>query len=104
MNDEVISSYDWESTWPFSSARGNPSKPSPRLVASAWRSNPSHTNETVGTPAASHATETRNTAGVQLPQQPFPDTTPSIRCVASADGRAFTSSSSRGPWRLPNTS
>ena len=57
-----------------------------------------------GTPAFSAATLTRNTAGVQLPQQPLPDTTPSMRCIARASGRAFTNSRSSGPCRLPKTS
>ena len=50
----------------------------PDEVVPAWPTNPSQTREEEGTPASSAAALARNTAGVQLPQQPMPEMTASV--------------------------
>ena len=78
--------------------------PSPAQEFFACPTKPSQTSETEGTPAFSATALTRNTAGVQLPQQPIPETTastPSALSLSGSEARIFCSSS---PWVEPNSS
>jgi hypothetical protein len=77
--------------------------PKPTEHALARLRNPSHTSVEDGMPAASAATLARNTAGVQLPQQPIPEIIAST--LSSLKRRASDPTTSRSslPWVLPNS-
>ena len=84
-------------------ATGMFAKPSPIEAASARPRKPSHTSVEDGTPAPSAAALARNTAGVQLPQQPMPETTASAPSSRSRCGSAATTARSSLPWVFPKS-
>ena len=84
------------STWPGTSAVGNPGRPRPVAVVAAWPRKPSQTSDALGTPARSATALARNTAGVQLPQQAIPEMTASTSsCFRRSGSSASTRCSSR---------
>ena len=92
------------STWPGTSAVGNPGSPRPVAVVAAWPRKPSHTSDAVGTPARSATALARNTAGVQLPQQAIPEMTASTSSAFSLAGSSASTRCSSRPWVEPNAS
>ena len=92
------------STWPATGASGRFGMPSPTAVVPAWPTKPSQTREEDGTPAASATALTRNTAGVQEPQQPIPEIMASALSSLSRSGREAMISRSSSPCVEPKTS
>jgi hypothetical protein len=66
--------------------------------------NPSQTSEELGTPASSAAALARNTAGVQLPQQPMPETMASVPVDLIFSAIASRTACSSVPWVEPKVS
>jgi hypothetical protein len=85
-------------------ASGSPGRPMLAAVFFAWPMKPSLTSATDGTPARSEAALTRNTAGVQLPQQPIPEMTASTSISLRRAGRPAITAVSSSPWVEPNVS
>ena len=86
-----------------SAAGGAPSPSAPLEEFAARLKKPSHTSVDVGKPASSHTALARNTAGVQLPQQPMPEMAASTPISLKRRGSAATTSRSSPPWVLPNS-
>ncbi len=92
------------STCPGTLAKGRFGIPRPDEVVPAWPTNPSQTRDDEGTPAISAAALARNTAGVQLPQQPMPEMTASVPVDFILSARPATTACSSPPWVEPKTS
>jgi len=90
-------------TWPGTKATGRFGSPSPTLVVPACPMKPSQTREEEGTPAFSAAALARNTAGVQLPQQPMPEMTASTPIDFIVSGRSARICRSSAPWVEPKS-
>ena len=75
----------------------------PTEAAAASFEKPSQISDADGKPAASQVVLARNTAGVQLPQQPMPEMTASTPSSLKRLGSAATTSRSSLPALLPNS-
>ena len=89
--------------WPGMVASGRLGMPRPSAVATACPRKPSHTSDEVGTPALSHASLARSTAGVQEPQQAMQLIAASTPSSLKRCGRLSSSSFSFTAWVLPNS-
>ena len=77
--------------------------PCPIDAAAASARNPSQTIDEDGTPIFSLAALARNTAGVQLPQQPMLEMTASTPISLKRSGNEASTSCSSEPCVLPNS-